>query len=68
MRWQDDSVEGYVDWMMETFGPLVLARQALGERGDELRDEYIAMVRRWNKADGDALDFEGGYLETIARV
>ncbi len=38
------------------------------ERSGELRDAYVAMVRRWNTADGDALSFEGEYLESVARV
>lgn len=68
VRWEDESLEGYANFMLDTFGPLVLAQQALGERAGELRANLMEMLRRWNKADGDALDFEGEYLETVARL
>lgn len=66
--WEDDSLDDYVDFMMETFGPLVVAQEILGERSAELRAGYVDMLKRWNRADGDALSFEGEYLETVARL
>ena len=42
VEWIDDSsVETYADCMLESFGPLLNAQEALGERSGELRDAYL---------------------------
>lgn len=68
VRWDDESVAVYADFMLETFGPLIMARAALGEREGELREALIAMLERWNQVDDGTLRFEGEYLESIVRV
>jgi ubiquinone/menaquinone biosynthesis C-methylase UbiE len=68
VTWTAESVEAYADFMLESFGPLVMAQKALGERSGEVREAMIAMLERWNRADGGELSFDGEYLETIARL
>ena len=36
IEWEDESVEYYSRFMLESFGPLLNARELLGEREDEL--------------------------------
>jgi SAM-dependent methyltransferase len=68
VRWDDESVPVYADFMLETFGPLIMAQKALGERSGELREALIAMLERWNQVDDGTLQFEGEYLESVARL
>jgi ubiquinone/menaquinone biosynthesis C-methylase UbiE len=68
VTWTAESVETYADFMLESFGPLVMAQKALGERSGEVRVALIEMLERWNRADGGALAFDGEYLETVARL
>jgi SAM-dependent methyltransferase len=66
IRW--DSVEGFADYFMDRFGPLVTARQMLGERFAELRAEIIAIWTRWNESADGRFVLPQEYLLSIVRL
>ena len=65
--WTDDSVESYAQFMLESFGPLLNARELLGEREGELDRAYREFLERENEADDGTLRFRGGYLLAVVR-
>jgi hypothetical protein len=65
--WRERSVEDYTDFMLESFGPLVNAQEALAERAGELRSSYIAYLEAENQADDGTLRFAGEYLVSVVR-
>ena len=67
--WTDESVESYARFMLESFGPLLNAREVLGEREDEL-DERLhgTSSSRENQADDGTLRFSGEYLVSVVRA
>ena len=42
---EDESVESYAGFMLESFGPLLNARELLGEREAELDEGFRALPR-----------------------
>jgi hypothetical protein len=62
-----ESVEGFADYFMDRFGPLVSARQMLGERFSELRADIIGIWERWNLADDGSLRVPQQYLASVIR-
>jgi SAM-dependent methyltransferase len=65
--WTDESVESYAQFMLESFGPLLNARELLGERQDELDRAYRDFLERENEADDGTLRFRGQYLLAVVR-
>jgi SAM-dependent methyltransferase len=65
--WTDDSVESYAQFMLESFGPLLNAREVLGEREGELDRAYREFLERENEADDGTLRFRGQYLLAVVR-
>jgi SAM-dependent methyltransferase len=65
--WTDESPESYARFMLESFGPLLNARELLAERGDELDEVYTEYLRRENQADDGTLRFAGEYLLAVVR-
>jgi SAM-dependent methyltransferase len=63
--WTDESPESYARFMLESFGPLLNAREVLAERGDELDAAYTEYLRRENQADDGTLRFAGEYLLAV---
>jgi SAM-dependent methyltransferase len=63
--WTDESVESYARFMLDSFGPLLDAREMLGEREGELERAYRDFLERENEADDGTLRFRGGYLVAI---
>lgn len=63
-----DSVEGFADFFAERFGPLVAARQLLGERFGELRADIVAIWERRNEADDGTFRLPQEYLASIIRL
>ena len=43
-----DSVDGWADYFTERFGPLVTAKEMLGDRFSDLRAELVDIWERWN--------------------
>ncbi len=68
VEFQEESVEGYADFMLESFGPLLSAREVLGERADELRPALTEMLGRWNHSSDGTLLYDAQYLLVVAHV
>jgi SAM-dependent methyltransferase len=66
--WTDESVESYAQFMLESFGPLLNAREVLGEREGELDRAYRDFLERENEADDGTLRFRGQYLVSVVRT
>jgi len=62
IEWRDDSVESYAQFMLESFGPLLNARETLAEREGELDETFRAFLERENLNDDGTLRFRGEYL------
>ena len=62
-----ETADGFADYFMDWFGPMVTAKQVLGERFADLRAETIEVWRRWNQADDGSLRFPQEYLLSIVR-
>ena len=65
--WEDESVESYAQFMLESFGPLLNAREALAERERELDEAFRAFLARENQNDDGTLRFAGEYLVGVVR-
>jgi len=63
-----ESIEGFADFFMDRFGPLVTAKQMLGERFAELRSDTIEVWARWNQADDGRLVLPQEYLLSVIRL
>lgn len=63
-----ESVEGFADFFMDRFGPLVTARQMLGERFGELRGEIIAVWTEANEADDGHFRLPQEYLLSLVTL
>jgi SAM-dependent methyltransferase len=63
-----DSIESFADYFMDRFGPMVTAKQMLGDRFAELRAEIIEIWGRWNEADDGGLRLPQEYLLSIVRL
>lgn len=57
-----ESPEGYRDFFVERFGPLVMAKKNLGDRFDELLDKMVDIYERRNEADDGTLRLPQLYL------
>jgi ubiquinone/menaquinone biosynthesis C-methylase UbiE len=67
IEWEDESVESYARFMLESFGPLLNAREALAEREGELDESFRAFLARENLNDDGTLRFRGEYLLAVCR-
>jgi ubiquinone/menaquinone biosynthesis C-methylase UbiE len=65
IEWTDESTESYARFMLDSFGPLLNAREALAEREDELEEAFTDFLRRENLADDGTLRFRGEYLLAV---
>jgi SAM-dependent methyltransferase len=63
-----ESIEGFADYFMDRFGPLVTARQMLGDRFAELRAEIVGIWSGWNEASDGSLRLPQEYLLSIIRL
>lgn len=68
VEWADESVEHYADFMLDGFGPLLNAREALGEREPELRSAYIGHLESENLEEDGSLRFQAEYLTSVVRT
>jgi SAM-dependent methyltransferase len=66
--WTDESVENYARFMLESFGPLLNAREILGDREGELDQAFRDYLERENEADDGTLRFRGEYLLSVVRT
>jgi ubiquinone/menaquinone biosynthesis C-methylase UbiE len=67
IEWEDDSVESYARFMLESFGPLLNMREALAEREGELDEAFRAFLENENLNDDGRLRFRGEYLVAVVR-
>jgi ubiquinone/menaquinone biosynthesis C-methylase UbiE len=67
VEWNDDSVESFAQFMLESFGPLLNAREMLAGREHELDEAFRAFLGRENLADDGTLRFRGEYLLSVVR-
>lgn len=65
---QWDSIEGFADFFMARFGPLVTARTVLGDRFVELRERMLEIWRHANQATDGRFRLPQEYLLSIIRV
>jgi SAM-dependent methyltransferase len=65
--WEDESVQSYARFMLDSFGPLLNARELLGEREHELESAYVGYLERENQNDDGTLRFSGEYLISVVR-
>jgi ubiquinone/menaquinone biosynthesis C-methylase UbiE len=67
VEWRDSSVEAYADFMLESFGPLIVAAARLEERAPELRESFIGYLNEENLETDGTLRFRGEYLLSLIR-
>ena len=67
IEWTDESPESYARFMLESFGPMLNAREVLGEREGELEEAFTNFLREENLADDGSLRFRGEYLLSVVR-
>lgn len=65
VEWTHESVDSYADFFLSSFGPMLNAAEALGERSGELRKEFLAFLADENLADDGSLLFRGEYLVSV---
>ena len=63
-----DSVEGFADYFSERFGPLVTARQMLGDRFADLRADMVAIWSKRNAAENGGFRLAQEYLVSIVQL
>jgi ubiquinone/menaquinone biosynthesis C-methylase UbiE len=63
VEWRADSVEAYADFMENSFGPLINAREQLGE--DVVHETYLGYLQDVNEAEDGTLCFLGEYLVSV---
>jgi hypothetical protein len=63
-----ESVEGWADYFLDRFGPLVTARQMLGDRFADLRAEIVAAWEARNEAEDGRLVLPQEYLLALVRL
>jgi SAM-dependent methyltransferase len=68
VEWRDSSVESYARFMLESFGPLLDAQEALAERAGELREAFTRSLEAENLEDDGTLRFRGEYLLAVVPV
>ena len=62
-----ESTREWADYFYERFGPLVTAREMLGERFDELGEKLIAIFEERNEAHDGSLRLPQEYLLSVIR-
>jgi SAM-dependent methyltransferase len=67
IEWTDESPESYAQFMLESFGPLLNAREVLADRESELDEALTNFLRTENLADDGTLRFRGEYLLLVVR-
>jgi SAM-dependent methyltransferase len=65
IEWEDESPESYARFMLESFGPLLSAREHLAGRERELDETFRAYLERENRNDDGTLRFSGEYLLAV---
>jgi SAM-dependent methyltransferase len=67
VTWEFTSRAETLAWLEGSFGALIAARRALGDRYAELRDRLGALIDEWNRADDGSVRVPAAYLLVVAR-
>ena len=67
IEWEYESAEDYARFMLDSFGPLLNARELLGERAMELEEAFTDFLCRENLSDDGSVRFSGEYLLAVVR-
>jgi SAM-dependent methyltransferase len=62
VEWRESSPEAYAEFMENSFGPLIAAREQLGEI---VHETFLGWVRDANEAGDGTLRFQGEYLLSV---
>jgi ubiquinone/menaquinone biosynthesis C-methylase UbiE len=62
VEWVDESVERYAQFMESSFGPLINAREQVG---DQVHGAYLGYLTEANEADDGSMRFSGEYLVSV---
>lgn len=65
---EEESLEVYADVFETNFGPMVKAREALGDDWPALKEDLEALFAEENEADDGSLLIRGEYLQTIGTL
>ena len=63
-----DSLEGFADFFIDRFGPMVTAREMLGDRFAELRERSVAVWAQANEAEDGGLRLPQQYLLSVVSL
>jgi ubiquinone/menaquinone biosynthesis C-methylase UbiE len=63
VEWREPSPEAYVEFMENSFGPLIAARAQLGD--EVVHETYLGWAREVNEADDGTMRFGGEYLVSV---
>lgn len=63
-----ESLDAWADFFIDRFGPLVMARQLLGERFKDLREETVEIWETANEADDGRLRLPQEYLLSVVHL
>jgi SAM-dependent methyltransferase len=63
-----DSAEGFLEFFSDRFGPLVTAKQMLGERWEEMRRDVLEVFKERNESTDGRFVMQQEYLMSIARL
>jgi len=63
-----ESADGFADYFMDRFGPMVTAREMLGERFAEVSERTLAVWGDYNEADDGSLRLPQEYLLSVIRL
>jgi SAM-dependent methyltransferase len=66
IKWE--SLEGWADFFMARFPPMVTARAMLGDRFGEMRNRVVEIWRRANEANDGSLSLPQEYLLSFIRL
>jgi ubiquinone/menaquinone biosynthesis C-methylase UbiE len=67
-EFREESPDLYKEVFQENFGPMVMARQALGDGWPALKAEIDGLFDEQNEAEDGSVLIRGEYLEVIGRV
>ena len=67
VTWEFASLEEATAWQEANFPALIAARDALGDRYDELRGRFVGLMRDWNRASDGSVRLPATYLRAVAR-
>ena len=62
-----ESLDSFLDFFMDRFGPMVTARQLLGERFDPLRADVRGIWTKWNASPDGGFVLPQEYLLSVIR-